>query len=108
MREKYLLQLEMSAPDYVIAMTAPGDTERGMHRLVDALSEIDSELAKYKESESIYAKSREIGIELQENLQIYSSSELISFEIKEKRSRSKLVADMSLRNMHMYIRREFL
>lgn len=84
-RGKYLLQLEMSAPDYVIAMTAPGDTERGMHRLVDALSEIDSELAKYKESESIYAKSREIGIELQENLQIYSSSEINKFRNKRKK-----------------------
>ena len=56
-----------------------------MHRLVDALSEIDSELAKYKESESIYAKSREIGIELQENLQIYSSSEINKFRNKRKK-----------------------
>ena len=44
--EKYHLQMEMAAGSYIIAMTAPGDTEEGMNRLVHALQEIDQELLK--------------------------------------------------------------
>lgn len=44
--EKYLLQMEMGAESYVIAMTSPADTEEGMERLVSALTEIDGKLAK--------------------------------------------------------------
>ena len=43
--EKYLLQMEMAAESYVIAMTSPADTEEGMQRLVSALTEIDGKLA---------------------------------------------------------------
>lgn len=42
--ERYHLQMEMAAGSYVVAMTAPGDTEAGMQRLVGALTEIDNEL----------------------------------------------------------------
>lgn len=44
--EKYHLQMEMAAGSYLIAMTAPGDTEEGMKRLVSALQEIDNELQR--------------------------------------------------------------
>ncbi len=43
---QYHLQMEMAAPDYIIAMTAPGDTVYGMQRLAAALEEIDQKLVK--------------------------------------------------------------
>lgn len=46
LNDKYLLQMEMAAASYVIAMTSPADTKEGMDRLVHALAEIDEKLAK--------------------------------------------------------------
>ncbi len=44
LRERYHLEMEMTAPEYVIAMTSFMDTEEGLKRLEDALLEIDEEL----------------------------------------------------------------
>ncbi len=44
LRERYHLEMEMMAPEYVIAMTSFMDTEEGLKRLADALLEIDEEL----------------------------------------------------------------
>lgn len=44
LRDRYHLQPEMSAPDYVILMTMLTDTEEGFSRLEAALSEINDEL----------------------------------------------------------------
>ena len=44
LRDRYHLQPEMSAPDYVILMTMLTDTEEGFSRLETALSEINQEL----------------------------------------------------------------
>lgn len=41
---KYHLQMEMAAGDYVLAMTSVGDTREGFQRLMGAMSEIDNEL----------------------------------------------------------------
>lgn len=41
LREQYHLEMEMSTPSYVIAMTSVMDSEEGMNRLIDALKEID-------------------------------------------------------------------
>lgn len=41
---KYHLQMEMAAGDYVLAMTSVGDTKEGFQRLIRALFEIDNEL----------------------------------------------------------------
>lgn len=85
MRKKYLLQLEMSAPGYAIAMIAPGDTESGMRRLVDTLLKIDSELAEYKENKSFYSKSVKNRMKLRANIQVYSSEEINKFPNKRKK-----------------------
>ena len=50
--ERYHLQMEMAAGSYIVAMTAPGDTEAGMRRFVNALTEIDNELVFYSEGEA--------------------------------------------------------
>lgn len=44
LRKKYHLEMEMCAPDYVVAMTSLMDTEEGLERLSKALLEIDREL----------------------------------------------------------------
>jgi arginine decarboxylase len=46
LHDRYHLQPEMSAPDYVILMTMLTDTEEGFSRLEAALSEINDELEK--------------------------------------------------------------
>lgn len=46
LRDRYHLQPEMSAPDYVILMTMLTDTEEGFSRLEAALREINDELEK--------------------------------------------------------------
>lgn len=43
LREKYHLQMEMAAGEYVLAMTSVGDTPDGFRRLARALEEIDRE-----------------------------------------------------------------
>ena len=44
LNDRFLIQMEMAAPRYVIGITSPGDTEDGMGRLVEALTEIDRKL----------------------------------------------------------------
>lgn len=41
LRNEYRIELEMAAEQYAIAMTGMGDTEVSLHRLADALLEID-------------------------------------------------------------------
>ena len=41
LREKYHLQMEMAAKDYVIAMTSVMDEQKDLERLISALDEID-------------------------------------------------------------------
>ena len=46
LRNKYHLEMEMTAPEYVIAMTSLMDTDEGFERLAAAFLEIDEELMK--------------------------------------------------------------
>ena len=49
LRRKYHLEMEMTAPEYVIAMTSLMDTEEGFERLGTALLEIDGVLRRRME-----------------------------------------------------------
>ncbi len=51
LRSQYHLEMEMTAPEYVIAMTSVMDTEEGFERLASALGEIDRGLMKAKEND---------------------------------------------------------
>ncbi len=46
LRNKYHLEMEMTAPEYVIAMTSLMDTDEGFERLAASFLEIDEELMK--------------------------------------------------------------
>ena len=50
LRRKYHLEMEMTAPEYVIAMTSLMDTEEGFERLGTVLLEIDGALRRRTES----------------------------------------------------------
>ncbi len=45
---EYHLQMEMVSADYVLAMTAVGDSDDGYERLLQALIEIDAEIGEHK------------------------------------------------------------
>ena len=49
LRKNYHLEMEMTAPEYVIAMTSVLDTDEGFERLAKAFLEIDEELLKAEE-----------------------------------------------------------
>ena len=46
LRDTYHLEMEMTAPEYVIAMTSLMDTEEGLNRLAKALLEIDEAICE--------------------------------------------------------------
>lgn len=50
LRERYHLQPEMKAPDYVLLMTSVADTAEGFRRLSEALTEIDAESGEQREN----------------------------------------------------------
>ena len=45
LREEYRLEMEMSAPSYVVALTSVGDTGEGFARLTEALADIEAKKA---------------------------------------------------------------
>ncbi len=44
LRDRYLMEAEMSSPDHVLCILTVGDTEEGADRLIRALCEIDTEI----------------------------------------------------------------
>ena len=57
LREKYHLQMEMAATDYIIAIMTIMDTEEGWQRLADALLEIDDRIEKEDNDDVTAVKS---------------------------------------------------
>lgn len=53
LRKEYHLQMEMTAGNYILAMTSVADTEEGMMRLKDALLTIDSQTEFCEESQKV-------------------------------------------------------
>lgn len=85
LRGEHQLELEMSTPNYVIAMTAPGDTENGMSRLVAALKEIDGKLAENRNNEFPHANTEGQTRTFTRNDQIYSCEEIKRFTNKRNK-----------------------
>lgn len=52
LRERYHLEMEMSAPQYVTGISSVADTEEGFARLQQALHELDAEAGKRQEQEA--------------------------------------------------------
>ena len=44
LRDDYGLELEMEAPDYVLALSSAGDTEEGFRKLIEAVADLDGRL----------------------------------------------------------------
>lgn len=60
LREKYHLEMEMEAEQYILALTSVMDTKEGFRRLVQALREIDEELAAKREESSKIADTEKV------------------------------------------------
>ena len=68
LRQQYHLEMEMCAPEYLVAMTSLMDTEKGLKRLSRALLEIDAGLAeKQFRLEHQMAETKEDARDLIEN-----------------------------------------
>lgn len=53
LREKYHLEMEMTAGDYILAMTSVGDTKEGLERFAAALESIDADLREKEQVKNI-------------------------------------------------------
>lgn len=53
LREKYHLEMEMTAGDYILAMTSVGDTKEGLERFAAALESIDADLRAKEQVKNI-------------------------------------------------------
>lgn len=104
LREKYHLQMEMSAKSYVIAMTSPGDTEEGFRRLTDALREIDRTLEERMVQETEDEKSNYVQIRPE---QVYTSFEASQIVRGGKNKTEKVVWEdaagkIAVENAYLY------
>ena len=72
LREKYMLQPEMSLPQYVIMMTSIGDTQNNLDLLTDAIIEIDNESSGEAAQESVLMDEQPLISYIPENNAIYS------------------------------------
>lgn len=71
LREKYHLQMEMAAQDYVIAMTSVMDTTEGFERLADALKEIDAKAGQSSRKKQAEKKAFEESETIQKPEAVY-------------------------------------
>lgn len=83
LREKYHLQMEMAAMDYVIAMTSVMDTDEGFERLIRALKEIDLWSSEQKsvgraEAKTQKEKCRTACLDIGNPAAVYSVREALS------------------------------
>lgn len=92
--EDYQLQMEMTAGDYVLAMTAIGDTKEGFERLQQALLEIDSTL-EYREEARLWE-------ELPETEMVYKCSEVLHKITGESVPWSESIGKVSLEFAYLY------
>lgn len=76
--KRYHLQMEMTAGDYVLAMTSIGDTKEGMDRLVNALTEIDREVEKRMRKDNREYGEIHIAGRLPRQKKVYSPAEMIN------------------------------
>lgn len=53
LRKKYHLEMEMTAGDYILAMTSVGDTKEGLERFAAALESIDADLREKEQVKNI-------------------------------------------------------
>lgn len=60
LREGYHIQMEMSGPDYVVAIAGIADSEEGFRRLAEALHGIDLDISGKIKNKSVVRKNRNI------------------------------------------------
>ncbi len=102
LREKYQLEMEMDAENYIVALTSVGDTKEGFERLCAALEEIDRSLYRKTESDietvlenpSTYVrKVKNSYIQMEQKLTIADAMERESQSILLEESGGKISAE---------------
>lgn len=102
LREKYQLEMEMDAENYIVALTSVGDTKEGFERLCAALEEIDRSLYRRTESDtetvlenpSTYVrKVKNSYIQMEQKLTIADAMESESQSISLEESEGKISAE---------------
>ena len=88
--DKYHLQMEMSAADYVLALTSIMDMREGFDRLYAALSEIDSYLISDDVSGSVIERDYDTPGCVYD---IYEALNMDTFKIKLQESAGKVSAE---------------
>lgn len=96
LREKYHIEVEMCAPEYVVLMTSLMDTEEGILRLEKALSEIDKDIDKGEKEKEKKAPER-----LPEPVQAMSVSEAMRRR-KRIRNISESAGKVSMEFVYLY------
>ena len=84
LREKFLIEVEASFPDYIIAMTGTGDTSASLMRFADAVKTIDSTLSKpasYKHKHMAVPSARSFKLSIEDAVR--ASSSKVHFEEAE-------------------------
>ncbi len=83
LRDKYHLEMEMAAPDYVLGMTSICDTQEGFTRFTEAILEIDKELTDSCRVKSVLPNNKPNGINSHKPVQVLSLQE--ATELKTER-----------------------
>lgn len=84
LREKFLIEVEASFPEYIIAMTGTGDTSSSLTRFAEALQAIDSTLTKPASCKHIHVtlpSERRLKLSIEDAVR--SSWEKVPFEKAE-------------------------
>ena len=98
LREQYHLEMEMTAGDYILAMTSVGDQEEGFQRFVQALKEIDASLC---ERENDGKEGAAFG-NLPEAEIVFKSSDLVETEMGTYTEWEESKGKISLEYAYLY------
>lgn len=94
--EKYEIQLEMCASNYILALSSVMDTREGLNRLANALLEIDSEI-KYDMQQGgkapIQLNCGKIYTEMERALEIHQADELPINEVEPEQAANQISGD---------------
>lgn len=94
LREKYQLEMEMDAENYIVALTSVGDTKEGFERLCAALEEIDRSLYRKTESDmERVSKNPSAHVKKVKNSYIQMEQKLTIADAMERESQSILLEE---------------
>lgn len=96
LRMDYHLQMEMATEDYILALSSVADTEEGMKRLIQAVSQLDHWIEKKGKSRSFSRKSMSTHpVRLKARMKIAEAMEGLSERIPLRESQGYISAEFA-------------